>query len=102
MLQHQTSVRYFGEGHPFTRLDQLTVEAVLNEKDMEPTIAHFLSEDSIIARTRDCKSYFRNHVTASAVVNKNISVSDCYDFVTAAVLMIIAAACWQCLVDHCY
>ena len=67
------------------------MEAVLNEDNLEPMFADFLLEDSIIASTRDSKSYFQNQVPASAVVNKNLSVSDSYVLFTVAVLRITAA-----------
>ena len=62
-------------GHTFTKLDDLTVSAVLDARNSEDKIFNFLSEDAILERTKNCKSYFDNFVTANAVANKNSSVS---------------------------
>ncbi len=67
-----------------TLLDQLTIEVVTSLNDnsdpnvtskVEEKVFKFLSEDSIINRTRDCKNYFQNYISAQAMVNKHSNVS---------------------------
>jgi len=64
-----------------TILDQLTIKtlASLNENktfsELEKNISNFFTEDSIIERTEDCKTYFEKYISARALQNKSVSVS---------------------------
>ena len=76
--QNDESERF--EAKP-TLLDQLTEEILVTSsstatasdvtESVEKKVYAFLSEDSIIKRTKDCKSYFTNYVSAQAMSNKD-------------------------------
>ncbi len=63
-----------------TILDQLTDEILAlpstreAKESVEKKVFAFLTEDSIIERTKDCKSYFSNYVSAQAMLNTDSKV----------------------------
>ncbi len=70
--------RYRLKAEP-TLLDQLTDEILTSstndvKEKLEQKVFALLSEDSIIERTKDCKSYFSNYVSAQAMINKDSDV----------------------------
>ena len=63
-----------------TILDNLTEEVLMSvhnksiKKEVEKKISEFLKEESIINRTKDCNQYFKNYITAKALVKEDNNV----------------------------
>ncbi len=62
-----------------TILEKLSMETLANLNDnntfaeTEKKIRDFFTEDSIIERTGDCKTYFDKYISAKALEKRNVS-----------------------------